>query len=139
MKIKDKSVKLYLIKRLEDYNSNMDFGNLEYGRVELEKNKFYLFVILTLIGLFFTFIKNEDFLFVFLLFLLVFEIIYISFSNKHIHIANGVIIHYQKRRVPERYINKLLEEIEETWDLDWGRLTPIVTESMIKEEKFRVK
>ena len=68
-----------------------------------------------------------------LVFALVFEIIHLTFSQDHIKVANNIIINYQKRRVSERYIERLLEEIEELWDLDWDRLQPIFTESMIKE------
>ncbi len=139
MKIEDKSIKLHLIKRLEDYNANMDLGNLEYSRIELEKNKFYLFVTLTLIGLFFTFIKKENLLFLSLLFLLIFEIIQIFFSDKHIRVANEIIVNYQKRRVSGEYIDRLLKEIDDDWNLNWNRLYPIITDSMFKEEEKKVK
>ncbi|MDP3027169.1 MAG: hypothetical protein Q8N63_05650, partial [Nanoarchaeota archaeon] len=77
MKIKDKSIKLYLIKRLEDYNYNMDLGNLEYSKIELEQKKFYLFISLTLIGLIASLINKNNVLSLLLVFALVFEIIHL--------------------------------------------------------------
>ena len=115
----------------------MDIGNLEYSKIELEKNKFYLFTFLTLVGLIITLIKSNNLLSIVLLLVLIFEIIHIFFSQKYIKIANKVIMHYQKKRVPEQYINKLLEEINEIWDLDWDRFYPILTESMIKEVQIK--
>jgi uncharacterized membrane protein YqjE len=136
MKVKDKDIKLYLIKRLEDYNFNMDMGEIEHSKIRLEENKFYLFAFLTLIGLILSLIGRRDIISIFLIAALLFEAIYIIFSQKHIRIANSIIEAYQKRKVPESHIDLLLEQINEEWDVDWKRLKPIVTESMIKEAKL---
>ncbi len=140
MKIKDKTIKLHLLNKLETYDHDTKIGEIEHNKLELQKDNIRLFIYLTVIGLIFSIIKSQDLLILFLLIVLISEFLYIQFiQNRYIKIHNDIIKEYQKRSVGKDYIDMLLKEINEEWDLKWDRLHPIVTKSMFKEGEKRTK